>query len=383
MLSYIEPIKFAIFVFPFLALALFLPFAIFEYRKYGSFNGKRGFVLYTFIFYLLCAYFLVILPLPSREAVAQMTGPTHNFVLFKSWVDFFSQTTLNIFQPATYLGAIKQSVFLEPVFNVLLVLPFGIFLRYYFRQSLKKVILFSFCLSLFFELTQFSGLYFIYPRAYRLFDVNDLLHNTLGGMLGYAVAPLFSALLPSREKMDQQAYEAGQKVTLMRRAIAAIIDWLIIGILTPFIGLLVTIFSGNTLHNVSSSNLVVAALQVIIYFMILCYFLNGQTIGKKIVRIRVAEKDHPHIRFWTLVKRYGFLYLFFGGIWRAIGLFTPSVNSTNRTLQMASLLIILLCLGTLFLLVMNLLIAFITRKKVLFYEKISHSYSVSTISKPD
>ncbi|MGE9575057.1 VanZ family protein, partial [Escherichia coli] len=68
----------------------------------------------------------------------------------------------------------KQSVFLEPAFNVLLLIPFGIYLRYYFRLSFMKTMIASFCLSLFFELTQLSGLYFIYPRPYRLFDVNDL-----------------------------------------------------------------------------------------------------------------------------------------------------------------------------------------------------------------
>ena len=31
-----------------------------------------------------------------------------------------------------------------------------------------------------FELTQLSGLYFIYPRSYRLADVNDLINNTVG-----------------------------------------------------------------------------------------------------------------------------------------------------------------------------------------------------------
>ncbi len=34
-------------------------------------------MIFVFIcFYLLCAYFLVILPLPSRAEVAQYTGPT-------------------------------------------------------------------------------------------------------------------------------------------------------------------------------------------------------------------------------------------------------------------------------------------------------------------
>lgn len=61
----------------------------------------------------------------------------------------------------------------------------------------------TFCLSLFFELTQLTGLYFIYPRSYRLFDVNDLLHNTLGGVFGYLMTPIFTFLLPTRAEIDE------------------------------------------------------------------------------------------------------------------------------------------------------------------------------------
>ena len=49
-----------------------------------------------------------------------------------------------------------------------------------------------------FELTQLSGLYFIYPRSYRLADVNDLINNTVGGIVGYWLTPLFTFLLPTR-----------------------------------------------------------------------------------------------------------------------------------------------------------------------------------------
>lgn len=44
-------------------------------------------------------------------------------------------------------------------------------------------------LSLVFELTQLSGLFGLYPRPYRLADVDDLMTNTLGGMVGYWLRP--------------------------------------------------------------------------------------------------------------------------------------------------------------------------------------------------
>ena len=108
--------------------------------------------------------------------------------------------------------------------NLFLMVPFGIFLRYYFKCNLKKTVLFTFLLSLFFELTQLTGLYFIYPNAYRLFDVDDLIVNTLGGMFGYILTPLFTKLLPSKEELDLKSYKKGFKVSSTKRIITFMID---------------------------------------------------------------------------------------------------------------------------------------------------------------
>ncbi|AFM71314.1 hypothetical protein EHR_12235 [Enterococcus hirae ATCC 9790] len=50
MASYIEPIRFALIVFPFLALAISSFFFIYEYRKYGTFIFSRAVILYSFVF---------------------------------------------------------------------------------------------------------------------------------------------------------------------------------------------------------------------------------------------------------------------------------------------------------------------------------------------
>lgn len=74
--SYLRVVWQAVLVFPFAAALIALPFLIHHYRKYGSMTFARFFLSYSFVLYALCAYFLVILPLPSQEAVAQMTGPS-------------------------------------------------------------------------------------------------------------------------------------------------------------------------------------------------------------------------------------------------------------------------------------------------------------------
>ena len=103
-------------------------------------------------------------------------------------------------------------------------LPFGFYLRYYFQNRLKQIIVKTFLLSLFFELTQLSGLYFIYSGNYRLFDVDDLITNTLGGVFGFLLANLLANFLPTRAEIDQKSFDRSKKISLLRRLIALTFD---------------------------------------------------------------------------------------------------------------------------------------------------------------
>ncbi|GCF93671.1 teicoplanin resistance protein VanZ [Enterococcus florum] len=385
--SYTYPIHIALIVFPFLALVITIPILLYYYHKYGTLGKLRSLVLYSFVFYLISAYFLVILPLPSINEVAEMTGPTYQLHLGESLQNFLSQTVLRINQPDTYLPALRQSVFLEPVFNIFLVFPFGIYGRYYFRFSWKKTIFLSFCLSLFFELTQLSGLYFIYPRPYRLFDVNDLLHNTLGGALGYFCAPLFTFFLPTRSELDHESFEKGKQVTLLRRAAAAIVDWFLLDLFQ-------TVFNITAVYvpELRNSDLLTGdigevtsnLLKIVLYFMIGSYLMHGQTLGKKLVKIKVEEIGKPRVQLWALVKRYSAFYLLLF-VTSQIFQFSWSqlVNTTNHRLFIAYMTFGLISLGILLLFTFNLLYALIRRKHRLFHEKVSHTYTVSTVKEKE
>ncbi|WP_251867929.1 VanZ family protein [Enterococcus malodoratus] len=378
--SYIFPIKAAVLTFPFLAMVIAAPFLIYYYRKYGQLGKLRSVILYSFVFYLLCAYYLVILPLPSISSVAQMTGPRYELHLFQSWHNFMNQTVLQLNNPSTYLAAMKQSVFLEPVFNIFLFFPFGVYCRYYFKFSLGKTILASFCLSLFFELTQLSGLYFIYPRPYRLFDVNDLLHNTIGGLLGFACAPLFTFFLPTRSELDSESLVKGQTVSLLRRFVAMMIDWFVIGILSTLLSFLSS-FLPTAVYDLFNYSFVGFTLEVILYFMIFMYLWNGQTVGKKIVRIQVVEKNREHIRLWSLVKRYSAFYLLMYGLLQIFQYTMNHLTTTNHTVFIAYVTFGLISLGILLLFLFNLLYALIRRKHRLFHDKASHTFTISTLKK--
>ena len=216
---YLEPIKTALLLFPFLAFLITIPYLIFQYRKYGSVPLIRSTIIYTFILYLLSAYFMVILPLPSKETVALMAPKVPQLIPFSFLQDF-----IEILKTSRGLSFFQEPIIYTSLFNLALTIPFGIYLRYYFKKKWHFVILATFGLSLFFEITQLTGLYGIYKKAYRLFDVDDLIINTLGGFIGYLITPLLTALLPKREKIDEISYLKGKKVSIYRRFIAFLID---------------------------------------------------------------------------------------------------------------------------------------------------------------
>lgn len=298
--AYLLPIRYAIVTFPILAFLFTLPFLIVQYRKYGYVNKFRVWVIYSLLLYLLTALYLVILPLPeSRNTCTGLRETFVSLVPFQFWNDLVRETRIVPGDPSTYLLLLKERAFLQAAFNVLLLVPLGVFLRYYFRFGMAASVAAAFGLSLFFEITQVTGLYGIYACPYRLFDIDDLLLNTFGGTIGYVVAPLLTKIMPRAEKLDEHVDLKSKQVGLTRRFIALQLDAIV---LLPLMALF--------LYN---RNVWIYMAIFFAYFVLLPYMTNGRTFGKYMVRIRV-KGDGERIRFIDLLIRYGILYGIVGGI---------------------------------------------------------------------
>ena len=152
--TYLFPIKIAIITFPIFAFLFTLPFAIFQYKKYGYINKFRIFILFSFLLFLIVAFYLVILPLPaSTDIKSKMEADAqyYNVMPLTFVADLMREADFDFRIPATYQNLLSERSFLQAAFNVLMLMPFGIFLRYYFKCSFKKTVLLTFLLSLFFE----------------------------------------------------------------------------------------------------------------------------------------------------------------------------------------------------------------------------------------
>ncbi|HFI0507100.1 TPA: VanZ family protein [Streptococcus suis] len=97
-------------------------------------------------------------------------------------------------------------IFLQNITNIFLLFPL-VFLILFLREewrSLRAVIRYSFCMSLFIESTQL--LLDLLIDAGRVFEVDDLWTNTLGGVLAFLLFTYFQkgiGILMSRTKDDR------------------------------------------------------------------------------------------------------------------------------------------------------------------------------------
>ena len=294
-MSYVDAITTAIIAFPFVAFLFTIPFMLYNYHKYGSIHFLRVFIIYTFILYLITIYFLVILPLPTFEEALQNTGPYINTIPFKFIVDFIHETPFVWNDPSTYLKAIIDPSFYVVIFNIVMFVPLGMYLKYYFKCSFKKTVLYSFLLSLFFELTQLTGLYFIYPNPYRLCDIDDLIINTLGGVLGYILMGWLDNYLPTREKIDEEARRMGQQVSGLRRITVFFFDFLLYLIVSVVLSIFV-----DTRY--------LFLISFIIYYVLVPLIRGNATVGMKFLNVKMEYKRWGFI---FNILRYFFLSFYY------------------------------------------------------------------------
>lgn len=366
-MSYIKVILTAVTVFPIIALIITLPYILIQYHKYGSVQNIRVAIVYSFIFYLLTAYFLVILPLPPIEEVALYKSDTMQLIPFQFITTFIENTRVTFNDPTTYIYFLKDPCSYQVLYNLFLTIPFGIYLRYYYNFSFKKTFILSFLFSLFFELTQLSGLYFIYPRGYRLFDVDDLIINTLGGIIGYFIAPLLEKILPTREELDQKSKEKGTKIPLLRRFFSFSFDF--------FINIILII----VIYTVTEDFIFSYIISIFIYNYLIPCFTKGKTIFQKFFNLKINTYyikknilDEKTSKIALLLRMIWFYYIFLPLPYY----FYLLSNYLFITYEISSYLI--------FIFIYIIIIYFnflrpIIKEKDIFYEKISRTKLVSTI----
>lgn len=376
--SYLYPVTFAFGVFPIAALLFTLPFLVVQYRRHGYVNKVRALVLYLFLLYLMNAIFLVMLSLPTSRHNLPLSGGALQLIPFHFIHDIMKETSIVPGEPSTYWRLLQERAVWQVLLNVALTVPFGMMLRYYFRSGPIASLILSFLLSLFIEVTQLTGIYGIYDHPYRVFDVDDLMTNTLGGMLGFLLAEWLSRYLPRIEHLDRGVDLTTKRVSYTRRGLALMFDYIVLGMLMTVI------------HEIGIKQAYFVSTGI--YFMLIPYLTGGRTPGKWLVRIQLiglpadqgerkpsgrvaaavynflsASRERQPAGLLPLVVRYGLLY------WGVFGLNRLLVFPDNYAPSLFRILLAIIILVANVGFAIHVAKRFFRREPLLFYEQISRT----------
>lgn len=175
----------------FFSVTIITSFILFFGIKLLKKSISKLYYFYWIIFgiYISGVVAFTLFPFPFEENIIQIMiednlGLSHNFIPFNGIKEIIE------FSPFTI--ALKQLVG-----NILLFVPLGFALPIlYPKLNLKSIniVIICFFVSLTIELTQLvSGVFIGYN--YRSFDVDDLLLNTIGSIIGLLLFKLFSKFL--------------------------------------------------------------------------------------------------------------------------------------------------------------------------------------------
>ncbi|MGW7352021.1 VanZ family protein [Streptomyces sp. NPDC054784] len=241
--TYLLPIRTAAILFPVLALLTFVPTAVVLYRRHGIMTRWRVLAVYGGAYYALSAFCMTVVPLPSRAVDVCAKYPTFadpQWTPGTAFADIWKESGHSVTLGALVL---HNSAVWQTVFNLFLLLPLGVLARVHFRRGLPATVAAGAACSLFFELTQYTGLWGLYACPYRLFAMDDLLVNTAGAAVGWALAAPLARALPALDTLDDRALVPG-RAPFGRRLVALLLDmtgvFLLTGVLTVLAMLLLS-----------------------------------------------------------------------------------------------------------------------------------------------
>ena len=328
MSNFIYDIQLGFLAFPLVALLLAVPYALYQYCRFGAISIWKTFVVFTFILYCLCAVSLIVFPLPADHSAVVESARTPQLHPFHVIDQIRETTDFSLSDRSTWGPALRSPVVYEAIFNVMLTVPLGAYLCYLFRCRWWMALLIGMATTLLFETSQLTGLFGLYAHPYRLFDVDDLILNTAGTMLGFWLMIPLAWALPSMDEVNEQARERGSsRVSLTRRALAEVVDLTVLAVLFVLAWIVLSPtdaqiakalavdpsragaktlafrFIGGLFADPMSALLLALGIGAVL-FAVIPMASKGRTIGKALVGIRIVKADGGDAPAWGYWVRY-------------------------------------------------------------------------------
>lgn len=206
-LSFTDKFVAALSLWPFASFMLTLPILAYLYHRDGRLKVWSAASAYLVVLYFLGLGCFTLYPLPSGT---EGLGITYGIA-----------PQLN---PIAFVGDIYRdgiTAVLQIIMNVVFFVPLGFIASRAFRMRFQTTLLLGFATSLLIETAQLTGFFWLYPYAYRTFDVCDLMWNTGGAVAGWWAARLLARVLPQAQR-DEDSITTSPG--FVRRSVAFMLD---------------------------------------------------------------------------------------------------------------------------------------------------------------
>ena len=204
----------AVVLWPLASMVLTLPILAYLYHRDGRLRAASAVSAYLAVLYVLGLGCFTLYPLPDGTS-----GPGITYCFEPR------------FNPLGFLDDLaKDGVRALPdmVANVAFFVPLGFIAGRLLRWRFATTLAVGFGASLLIETAQLTGLFGLYPYAYRMFDVLDLFCNTMGAAFGWSGTVLAGRLLPPSESAREG--RVTDRPGFVRRAVAYWIDLTVMGV---------------------------------------------------------------------------------------------------------------------------------------------------------
>ncbi|MGZ3145893.1 VanZ family protein [Lentzea chajnantorensis] len=222
MASYWETARTGFTAFVGVGLLVLAPLVLLHYLRFGRVEPRRAFVLYGLLAYGLVALALIFLPFPANRVEVCQGEQMLSLVPFQWVTDMNNNLSAN--GRSGIVAMVTSQAFMQQMFNVALFVPLGVVLRKAYRRGPLAVIAIGMGISLAVEVVQYTGNFGYYPCPYRISDVDDLISNTAGALVGWMLAPV-ALVVPTVPGSEDSAAPTGT-VTVPRRLLALAVDLL-------------------------------------------------------------------------------------------------------------------------------------------------------------
>ncbi len=282
--SFIGPTGSGLYIF-LLSFPLVILFTHIALKKFiVSLPQKIG--IYLFFLFLTIDIGLVFFPFPeiTPSFCLSHSDVTHwRFIPFQFLADIATYAENNQLHWINYF--LYNQSFLQVIFNFFLILPLGFLGSLVFKWKFRKTLIYSFFLTVIFEILQWSALLWILDCPYRFFDIDDIMMNIAWAIVWWAIT------LPFRKDMFHWMKEKENKIKknnhFIRRLFAFSIDISLSKIVSLYlVSSIATLSFSQNIATIISDFFI-----YFIYFVLVAYTFHGKTLGKYLFWLKVSTKE--------------------------------------------------------------------------------------------